>query len=104
MYEPHHHGVLGTNLMQNFPFTLSETSVRVERPAPLVAQHNREVLGGLLGIPDDEIKAGQQEGLFWPSSLTMPDYVENAFDAPARPRAALPRPSVVEHRENRYAD
>jgi crotonobetainyl-CoA:carnitine CoA-transferase CaiB-like acyl-CoA transferase len=104
MYEPHFHGVLGTNLMQNFPFTLSDSSVRVERPSPLVAEHNREVLGGLLGVPDAEIKAGQEEGLFWPQSLKLPEYVANALDTPLQARPPLERPAVVDAgRAERFA-
>ena len=33
----------------------SETPVEYDLPPPLLGQHTREVLGGLLGIPDDEL-------------------------------------------------
>jgi len=37
-------------------FTLSRTPSPIERPAPLFAQHNDEVLRGLLGLGDDAIR------------------------------------------------
>ena len=37
------------------PMRFSETPVEYDLPPPLLGQHTREVLGGLLGIPDDEL-------------------------------------------------
>jgi len=37
------------------PMRFSETPVQYDLPPPLLGQHTREVLGGLLGIPDDEL-------------------------------------------------
>ena len=87
LYQPHYHEVLGTNLVQNFPFKLSETSVDVMGPAPLVGEHNREVLGGLLGVSDKEIRAGYEDDLFWPQSLPMQPYLLAALGQPLPPRA-----------------
>jgi crotonobetainyl-CoA:carnitine CoA-transferase CaiB-like acyl-CoA transferase len=33
----------------------SRTPAKIERTAPLIGQHNREVLGEVLGLPDSEI-------------------------------------------------
>ena len=96
MYQPHYHKILGTNLMQNFPFTMSETRVDVIKPAPLVAEHNREVFGGLLGVPDDEIKAGQENDLFWPKSLPIQPYMTEVFDKPLVPRPTVERQVLVD--------
>ena len=40
--------------MLDFPFTASATPPRIARPAPLLGQHTREVLGEL-GLPGPEI-------------------------------------------------
>jgi benzylsuccinate CoA-transferase BbsF subunit len=105
MHTPHFHKVLGTNLMQNFPFTLSETSVKVIKPSPLVGEHNREVYGQLLGISDDEIKVGQENDLFWPKSLPRPEYLDEALAQPMRPRENFEHATVVDRRrEDRFTD
>jgi crotonobetainyl-CoA:carnitine CoA-transferase CaiB-like acyl-CoA transferase len=36
-------------------FKLSKTPGRLRRPAPLLGEHNHDVLGGLLGLSDDEL-------------------------------------------------
>jgi crotonobetainyl-CoA:carnitine CoA-transferase CaiB-like acyl-CoA transferase len=42
---------------------LTGTPGRTDWPGPSVGAHNREVLGGLLGLTDDEIARLQQEGI-----------------------------------------
>ena len=37
------------------PMRFSKTPVEYDRPPPLLGQHTREVLGGLLGMPDHEL-------------------------------------------------
>lgn len=105
MYVPHFHKTLGTNLVQNFPFKLSDTQVDVQAVSPQVGEHNRTVLRGLLDVSDDDIREGQQNNLFWPSALTAPDYIAAALDEPWQPRAPLERPSVVDRgRAQRFSD
>lgn len=95
MYKPYYHAVLGTNLMQNFPFTLSETNVQVQAPSPLVGEHTTDVMSGLIGVSAEEIKSGHEGGLFWPASLRpLPEYVTSALDAPHAPQASEPHPVV----------
>src|SRR5262249_47604977 len=105
MFSPHFHKVLGTNLMQEFPFSLSETEVNLRAPSPLVGEHNREVLGGLLGLSDEEIKDGQENDLYWPKSLKRPEYLDEVFAAPRRPFDSPEHPSVVDRgRAQRFGD
>ena len=104
MYRPLFHPVLGTNLVQNFPFTLSETNISVTGPAPLIGQHNREILGSLLNVSDEEIRTGQEQGLFWPSNVARPPYLDEAFDAPLVTTPAAEHPSLVDvGRSQRFA-
>jgi crotonobetainyl-CoA:carnitine CoA-transferase CaiB-like acyl-CoA transferase len=45
------------------PVRLSSTPAQLYRPAPCLGQHNDEVLGGLLGLSDDELAALQDRGV-----------------------------------------
>jgi formyl-CoA transferase len=49
----------GQLLMQNVFPRLSETPGRVRWPGPTLGEHNDEVLGGLLGLSDDQITAAR---------------------------------------------
>ncbi|MCC7363042.1 MAG: CoA transferase [Dehalococcoidia bacterium] len=49
--------VVGLKHNPGQPFRLSRVPARPPRPAPLLGEHNYEVLGGILGLPDDEIRA-----------------------------------------------
>ena len=51
------HPVAGTHVFPGFPWRFEETPAAVARPAPLFAEHNREVFSGLLGMSDAEIEA-----------------------------------------------
>ena len=44
-------------MFPGFPWRFAETPGAIARPAPLFAQHNREVFAGLLGMSDAEIAA-----------------------------------------------
>lgn len=48
---------LGTRVYPGRPYTFSETPAAIQRPAPPLGGHNREVLGELLGYTDAEIAA-----------------------------------------------
>ncbi len=49
------HPHLGKLRFERSGFRLSESPGRIERPGPTLGQHNREILGGILGLRDDEI-------------------------------------------------
>ena len=105
MHQPHYHKVLGTNLVQNFPFTLSASPVNVISPAPLVGEHNRDVLVGMLGVPDEQVRAGYENDLFWPQSLPMQQYLLDDFARPVAPRPPEVRPHVIDRgRAQRFSE
>ena len=51
------HAVLGSLPVFGMPFRMSGRDRWNDRPAPVVGEHNAEVLGGLLGLGDDEMAA-----------------------------------------------
>lgn len=57
------HAEMGNSIYNNLPFRFSRTPVRPTRPAPLLGEHTREVLGGMLGFPEAEIDALEAEGV-----------------------------------------
>ncbi len=57
------HPVAGTYEYAGAPYKLSRTPWELRSPAPTLGQHNREVLGGLLGLTDGEIDALRREGV-----------------------------------------
>ena len=56
-FVPVRHPVAGTHVFPGFPWRFEETPGAIARPAPLFAQHNREVFSSLLGMSDAEIEA-----------------------------------------------
>jgi crotonobetainyl-CoA:carnitine CoA-transferase CaiB-like acyl-CoA transferase len=55
-FESVEHPVHGSSLIATFPFRLPDDAGPVHRrPAPLLGEHNAEVLGELLGVTDDEL-------------------------------------------------
>jgi crotonobetainyl-CoA:carnitine CoA-transferase CaiB-like acyl-CoA transferase len=55
------HPVAGRVKMPGRPFLMSETPWQLRRPAPLLGQHNEEVLCGLLGYSrEDLVKLREQ--------------------------------------------
>ncbi len=56
------HPVRGPILMPGFPIKMSASSVPI-LPAPLLAQHNEEVYGDMLGISADELERLRQAGV-----------------------------------------
>ena len=56
------HPEAGTVGVPNFPVKFFKTHLKVSRPAPLLGQHNDEVLSELLGYPRekiDDLRAGK---------------------------------------------
>jgi crotonobetainyl-CoA:carnitine CoA-transferase CaiB-like acyl-CoA transferase len=55
-YEAVEHAVIGTHRIGAFPVVFGrQPKSRFSRPAPRLGEHNGEVLGGLLGVGDDEL-------------------------------------------------
>jgi crotonobetainyl-CoA:carnitine CoA-transferase CaiB-like acyl-CoA transferase len=63
MFPVSHHPEIGDVRVDGLPVHLSDTDWRIERGAPLLGQHNREILCGLLGVTDDEFAALQDGGV-----------------------------------------
>jgi crotonobetainyl-CoA:carnitine CoA-transferase CaiB-like acyl-CoA transferase len=57
------HPVIGRHSYLSPPYLLSATPCRIERPAPLLGQHNREVYCGELGYSAQEFERLKGEGV-----------------------------------------
>ena len=62
-FETPEHPVVGALPLPGLPFRCSEVEHWLRTPAPTLGQHNREVLGGLLGLSDDELAALESDGI-----------------------------------------
>jgi crotonobetainyl-CoA:carnitine CoA-transferase CaiB-like acyl-CoA transferase len=56
------HPEMGDVRVDGMPVHLSETDWSIERGAPVLGQHNEQVLGGLLGMTGEEIEQMRVEG------------------------------------------
>ena len=91
MFAPVTHPVIGEHPMQQAPFTLSTTPVPVTRGGPLLGEHNVAILGGLLGMTWDEIRAGYADGTLWPEGINVESYLlEPPEQMPAKAEAGGP--------------
>jgi crotonobetainyl-CoA:carnitine CoA-transferase CaiB-like acyl-CoA transferase len=54
---------VGTIANPSAPFRDSAAPYPIERPAPTLGQHNREILGGLLGLTDGELESLHAAGI-----------------------------------------
>jgi benzylsuccinate CoA-transferase BbsF subunit len=77
MYLAMEHPALGSRKVQNAPFKLSETPASNHLPAPLIGQHTREIVEGLLGYGHDALRAGFEDGTFWPARRPRFPYMED---------------------------
>ena len=77
MYMPMPHPALGVHKVQNAPFKLSETPARNHLPSPLIGQHTQEIVEGLLGYGHDDLRAGFDDGTFWPTKRARFPYQED---------------------------
>lgn len=59
-----HHPEIGDVRVDGLPVHLSGTDWHIERGAPLLGQHNREVFCGLVGLTDEEFAALGKDGVF----------------------------------------
>ena len=80
MYRELDHPALGSWKLQNAPFKLSETPAVNHMHGPLVGQHNREVLEGLLGLPHEDLVEGYEDGTFWPQTRERYPYMKTYRD------------------------
>jgi crotonobetainyl-CoA:carnitine CoA-transferase CaiB-like acyl-CoA transferase len=55
--------VVGTHLYPGAVARIPDTPLRADVPAPLLGEHNRQVLGGLLGMTEDEVAALERDGV-----------------------------------------
>jgi benzylsuccinate CoA-transferase BbsF subunit len=76
MYLPLEHPALGIRKVQNAPFKLSETPASNRLPSPLIGQHTSEIVEGLLGYSREELRAGFEDGTFWPIARARMPYME----------------------------
>jgi CoA:oxalate CoA-transferase len=56
------HPVIGKAKIPGIPFKMSETPGAVERPSPLVGEHNELILEKYLAIDREELKKLKEEG------------------------------------------
>ena len=57
------HPVVGSVPIAGMPFRMSGVRRWIERPAPLMGEHNEEVLGGLLGLDQDRLAELKASGI-----------------------------------------
>jgi len=57
------HPIIGKAKLPGIPFKLSETPGDVERPSPLVGEHNELILGKYLGMNKEEVGRIKEEGV-----------------------------------------
>lgn len=76
MYLPMEHPALGLRKVQNAPFKMSETPAINRLPSPLIGQHTSEIVEGLLGYSHEELRAGFEDGTFWPTKRARFPYQE----------------------------
>jgi crotonobetainyl-CoA:carnitine CoA-transferase CaiB-like acyl-CoA transferase len=77
MYLPIEHPVLGEHKVQNAPFKMSETPPGNHLPSPLIGQHTREIVEDLLGYSHDDLRAGYDDGTFWPAKRARFLYMDD---------------------------
>lgn len=65
------HPVVGTHPTPTLPFRYASVESWVRMPAPTLGQHNREILGGLLGHSDEELADLEAAGIIgdWPAGI-----------------------------------
>lgn len=65
LYSDIEHPALGTEPIFNLMWQLSRTPPRIQRHAPLLGEHNREVFCGLLGLDEAEVARLEEEQVIW---------------------------------------
>ena len=54
---------VGSQPHPSSPWRIAESPLAVKHSAPTLGQHNREVLCGILGLPDDELASLEEKGI-----------------------------------------
>ena len=57
------HPVIGRAKIPGFPYKLAKTPGEIDRPSPLVGEHNEFILGKCLGLSPDEVKQLKADGV-----------------------------------------
>ena len=65
LYSEIEHPALGTEPIFNLMWQFSHTPARIQRHAPLLGEHNREVFCGLLGMGVSEVSRLEEEQVIW---------------------------------------
>jgi crotonobetainyl-CoA:carnitine CoA-transferase CaiB-like acyl-CoA transferase len=76
MFLPVEHPALGGYKVQNAPFKMSATPAVNHLPSPMIGQHTREIVEGLLGYGREDLRAGFEDGTFWPKTRERFPYME----------------------------
>jgi hypothetical protein len=56
---------------------MSQTPAMNHLPSPLIGQHTKEIVEGLLGLSHAELRAGFEDGTFWPTRRERFSYMED---------------------------
>ena len=65
LYSDIEHPALGSEPVFNLMWQLSATPSRIQRHAPLLGEHNREVFCGLMGLEEAELSRMEEERVVW---------------------------------------
>ena len=63
MFPKVQHPAIGEMTIMGNPIKFSDTKVSIEVPAPLLGQHNEEILGSMLGLEKQKLQALKQSGV-----------------------------------------
>jgi len=65
------HAVVGTHPTPTLPFRFASVDHWVRMPAPILGEHNKQILGGLLGHSDEELAELEEKGIIgdWPMGI-----------------------------------
>ncbi len=89
-YRSADHPVIGRFPLQQAPWRFSDAPTPAERAGPLAGEHNVAVLVDRLGLAPEELRAGYEDGTFWPGNVPLEPYLlEDLAQHPdARPGGA----------------
>ena len=82
MYPELDHPALGRNKYQNVPFSMSKSTVGVNRRSPMIGEHTVEVMERVLGLEHQALVEGFEDGTFWPAEFPRYPHIEEALANP----------------------